>query len=247
MSDKNHSPIRINRYISDKGISSRREADRLINNGKVLINGRVAVLGDKVSDSDTVTVDGKVLPRKREKDIIIAYNKPVGVECTTDTRVADNICDAVAYPERIFPIGRLDKMSEGLILLTNMGEIVNKILRSENNHEKEYIAYLNQPINDHALGRMREGIWLNMDSSGEDKESTLRTKHAKIERLKTDCIRIILTEGKNRQIRRMLEVFDVRPKRLKRIRVLNIELGDLPRGKWRTLTKQEEKKLLEAL
>src|SRR5262245_43005520 len=135
--------IRINRFVSDKGLCSRREADKWIEEGRIRINDKVAVLGDRVKDGDTVKVDGKPIASRREKNIIIAYNKPVGIECTTNQNVEDNIIDAVKFDERVFPIGRLDKMSEGLILLTNVGELVNKVLRSENNHEKEYIVYLN--------------------------------------------------------------------------------------------------------
>lgn len=230
--------VRINRYISDKGICSRREADRAIEEGRVEINGRVAVLGDKVSDQDLVKVDGKAVPKKRQKDIIIAYYKPVGVECTTNQDVEANIVDAVGLEDRVFPIGRLDKMSEGLILLTNLGEIVNKILRSENNHEKEYIVYLNNPVRDETLEVMRKGMLL--DVGGEE----VHTKSCVVERIRRDCIRMVLTEGKNRQIRRMLEKFDLRAKRLKRIRVLNIGLGDLAPGEWRDLTAKEKTILL---
>lgn len=233
--------VRINRYISDKGLCSRREADKWVEAGRVTINKKVATLGDRVLESDTVKVDGKAIPKKRAENIIIAYNKPVGVECTTNLEVPENIIDAVGFEERIFPIGRLDKMSEGLILLTNVGELVNKVLRSENNHEKEYVVYLNNPITDAALEKMKKGLWL--DIGGE----RLKTKECVVERIRTDCIRMVLTEGKNRQIRRMLENFDIRAKRLKRIRVLKVSLGDLPPGKWRYLSAREKSSLMSLL
>lgn len=233
--------VRINRYISDKGLCSRREADKWIEAGRVTINSKVATLGDKVRESDVVKVDGKAIPKKRESNIVIAYNKPVGVECTTNLEVPENIVDAVGFEERIFPIGRLDKMSEGLILLTNVGELVNKVLRSENNHEKEYIVYLNNPISDLALEKMKKGLWL--DIGGE----RVKTKECVVERIRKDCIRMVLTEGKNRQIRRMLEKFDIRAKRLKRIRVLRVSLGDLAPGKWRYLSAREKSSLMSLL
>jgi 23S rRNA pseudouridine2604 synthase len=196
---------------------------------------------DRVLEGDKVKVDGKLVASKRESNIIIAYNKPVGIECTTNQNVEGNIIDAVNYEERIFPIGRLDKMSEGLILLTNIGELVNKVLRSENNHEKEYIVYLNNDITDEVLETLKEGMWLEV--GGE----SVKTKKCVVERIRRDCIRMILTEGKNRQIRRMLEQFDLRPKRLKRVRVLKVELGDLAPGKWRPLTAREKSSLMSLL
>lgn len=233
--------IRINRFISDKGLCSRREADKWIADERVSINGKIAVLGDRVLEGDKVKVDGKPVASKRESNIIIAYNKPVGIECTTNQSVEGNIIDAVNYNERVFPIGRLDKMSEGLILLTNIGELVNKVLRSENNHEKEYIVYLNNDISDEVLESLKEGMWLEV--GGE----SVKTKKCVVERIRRDCIRMILTEGKNRQIRRMLEQFDLRPKRLKRVRVLKVELGDLAPGKWRPLTAREKSSLMSLL
>lgn len=233
--------VRINRYISDKGVCSRREADKWIEAGRVSINGKKATLGDRVLETDVVKIDSKAIPQKRENNILIAYNKPVGVECTTNQEVEDNIVDAINFGERIFPIGRLDKMSEGLILLTNLGELVNKVLRSENNHEKEYIVYLNNEISDAAIERMKKGLWLDIG------EERVKTKECKVERIRKDCIRMVLTEGKNRQIRRMLEKFDLRAKRLKRIRVLRVGLGDLAPGEWRYLNAKEKSSLMSLL
>jgi 23S rRNA pseudouridine2604 synthase len=241
MSDSKKDGVRINRFISDKGLCSRREADKWIAEGRVSIGGKVAVLGDRVTDPSKVKVDGKLIPSKRENNIIIAYNKPVGIECTTNRSVKENIVDAVNYEERVFPIGRLDKMSEGLILLTNVGELVNKVLRSENNHEKEYIVYLNGPVSDQTIAKMKKGLWLEV--GGEE----IKTKECVVERIREDCIRMILTEGKNRQIRRMLEQFDLRAKRLKRIRVLSVKLGDLPPGQWRPLNPKEKSTLMSLL
>jgi len=233
--------IRINRYISDKGVCSRREADKWIESGRVFINGKKATLGDRVQESDTVKIDGKAIPKKRETNVLIAYNKPVGIECTTNLNVENNIIDAINFEERIFPIGRLDKMSEGLILLTNLGDLVNKVLRSENNHEKEYIVYLNNDISDEAIEKMRKGVWLEIA------DERIKTKECVVERIRQDCIRMVLTEGKNRQIRRMLEKFDLRAKRLKRIRVLKVGLGDLAPGEWRYLTAREKSSLMSLL
>ncbi len=233
--------VRINRYISDKGVCSRREADKWIESGRVFINGKKATLGDRVLDGDTVKIDGKAIPKKRESNVLIAYNKPVGIECTTNQSVENNIIDAINFEERIFPIGRLDKMSEGLILLTNLGELVNKVLRSENNHEKEYIVYLNNEITDEAIEKMRKGVWLEIANE------RIKTKECVVERIRKDCIRMVLTEGKNRQIRRMLEKFDLRAKRLKRIRVLKVGLGDLAPGEWRYLSAREKSSLMSLL
>ncbi|MEZ4815586.1 MAG: pseudouridine synthase [Bdellovibrionota bacterium] len=233
--------VRINRYISDKGLCSRREADKWIEAGRVYINSKKATLGDRVLEGDIVKVDSKPIPQKRTQSIVIAYNKPVGVECTTNLNIEDNIIDAIAFEERIFPIGRLDKMSEGLILLTNVGDLVNKVLRSENNHEKEYIVYLNNEITDSAIEKMRKGMWLEI--AGE----RVKTKACVVERIREDCIRMILTEGKNRQIRRMLEKFELRAKRLKRVRVLKVALGDLAPGKWRYLSAKEKTALFSLL
>lgn len=220
--------MRINRYISDAGICSRREADRLIEEKKVTINGKVAELGSSVEPGDEVKVKGKLV-KERKKDIYIALNKPVGITTTTDKRDKDNIIDFINHTERIYPIGRLDKNSEGLILLTNNGDIVNKILRSENHHEKEYIVKVNKPITNEFLEGMANGV----------KILGTVTNKCKISKISDNVFRIILTQGLNRQIRRMCEVFGYRVITLERIRILNIRLGKLKTGTWRNLTNRE--------
>jgi 23S rRNA pseudouridine2604 synthase len=229
--------IRINRFFTDNGVMSRREADRAVTEGRIKINDRVAVLGDKVGPEDTISLDGRNVQTGRKRPVILAYNKPVGVECTSDQRVENNIIDAVDYPERVFHIGRLDKYSEGLILLTNMGDIVNKILRSRYEHEKEYIVDTDEPISDRAIATLAGGIRLDDG----------KTKPCEVERLNQRRIRLILTEGRNRQIRRMIQHVDLKVVRLRRIRIINIELGKLPVGEWRKLTKDETQKLLQSL
>lgn len=220
--------VRINKYLSENGICSRREADRRIEEGRVTINGVKAVMGSKVLPGDRVAIDGKVLKDKPEP-VYIAFNKPRGVVCTTDLREPDNIIDFIGYEERIFPIGRLDKFSEGLILLTNDGDIVNKMLRSVNNHEKEYVVTLNRPYENDFIRRMAGGLPV-LDRI---------TKRCKVTPVNDQTFRIILTEGLNRQIRRMVEYLGYHAVRLKRIRIMNINLGDLPPGYWRDLSEEE--------
>lgn len=220
--------MRINKFISEKGICSRREADRLIEQRHVTINGKIAEIGSIVSADDVVKVDGKPL-KSTEEFVYIALNKPVGIVCTTDARERDNIIDFMNYPKRIFPVGRLDKASEGLIILTSDGDIVNKILRAGNNHDKEYIVRVDKPIT--------QGFIKGM--SGSVKILGTTTKKCKVEMLTKYTFRIILTEGMNRQIRRMCEVFGYQVLKLKRIRIMNINLGNLPTGAWRYLTKEE--------
>lgn len=221
--------IRINKYLSETGYCSRRGADKLIDAGKVFVNGQKAELGTKVEEGDEVAVDGKVISKKEEEFVYIALNKPVGIVCTTDTRVEkDNIVDFMNYPKRIFPIGRLDKPSEGLILLTNDGDIVNKILRARNHHEKEYIVTVNKPIDKKFVDQMSNGIPI-LDTV---------TRKCFVEKIDSHTFRIILTQGLNRQIRRMCEFLGYRVRKLKRIRIMNIEL-DTPVGKWRYLTNTE--------
>ena len=220
--------VRINKYLSENGLCSRREADKLISDGHVKINGKVAEMGAKVLPGDAVTLNGKTLSANPEP-VYIAFNKPRGVVCTTDSREPDNIIDFIGYEERIFPIGRLDKFSEGLILLTNDGEIVNKILRSVNNHEKEYIVTLNTSYDNDFIKQMSNGIPV-LDRI---------TKRCKVLPINEQTFRIVLTEGLNRQIRRMVEYLGYHPVRLKRIRILNIKLDDLPPGYWRYLTEDE--------
>lgn len=228
---------RINKYLSEAGYCSRRAADKLIEKNRVTINGKVPEMGTKVQAGDVVAVDGKPVSNENVKNVYIALNKPVGIVCTTDSGVEkDNIVDFVNYPERIYPIGRLDKGSEGLILMTNDGEIVNKIMRSRNDQGKEYIVTVNKPITKDFIGKMGDGVPI-LDTV---------TKKCEVEQISEKVFRIILTQGLNRQIRRMVEYFDYRVVQLKRIRVMNIEL-DLPVGKWRHLTKDELKTLGELI
>ncbi len=220
---------RINKYLSEVGYCSRRAADKLIEQGRVTINGQVPEMGTKISENDVVRVDGKLLSEPKEKNVYLAFNKPVGIVCTTDTGVEkDNIIDYINYPTRIFPIGRLDKPSEGLIFLTNDGDIVNKILRARNNHEKEYLVTVDKPITTDFLVKMRGGIPI-LDTV---------TRKCEVHVVSTYQFRIILTQGLNRQIRRMCEYLDYRVKKLKRIRIMNVHL-DLPTGEWRDLTQEE--------
>jgi 23S rRNA pseudouridine2604 synthase len=220
---------RINKYLSEAGFCSRRAADKLLEEGRITINGKIPELGTKVSDEDVVEVDGKPIRETEEEPIYIAFNKPVGIVCTTDTkREIDNIIEYINHPKRIFPIGRLDKPSEGLILLTNDGDIVNKILRGKNNHEKEYLVRVDKPLNTKFLEKMRNGVPI-LDTV---------TKKCEVERIDDMTFRIVLTQGLNRQIRRMCEFLGYEVKKLKRIRIMNIKL-DLPLGKWRNLTEDE--------
>lgn len=228
--------MRVNKYIAESGFCSRRQADELIKEKRVTINGQVCQLGSTVKPGDVVAIDGKPIKTK-EKKVYIALNKPVGIECTTDRRVKENIVDFVGHPQRIFPIGRLDKDSEGLILLTNDGDIVNKILRSENNHEKEYIVTVNKPIDDEFIKAMSSGVEI----------LGRKTKPCKVYKLDKNTFRIILTQGMNRQIRRMCQALGYRVLRLKRIRIMNINLGLLKVGHWRNLTKKELDTLMKLL
>jgi 23S rRNA pseudouridine2604 synthase len=225
--------VRLNKYISETGVCSRREADKWIEAGRVTCNGEPAVLGTRVSDGDEVRVDGKLVGIKK-RQIYIALNKPVGITCTTEAHIEGNIIDLIGHAERIFPIGRLDKDSEGLILLTNNGDIVNEILRSENNHEKEYIVTVDRPITDLSLRMMADGVKI----MGEI------TKPCKVSRVNAKTFRMILTQGMNRQIRRMCSALGYRAQRLQRVRIINIDLGALNPGKWRELTDAEVAGLL---
>tara|TARA_Y100001978_G_scaffold19204_1_gene15036 strand:+ start:1211 stop:1933 length:723 start_codon:yes stop_codon:yes gene_type:complete len=230
--------IRINKYLSEVGYCSRRVADRLIEEGRVTINGRIPEMGTKVEEGDQVEVEGQIIEKStKPKKLYLAFNKPVGIVCTTDKKVeANNIIDFINYPTRIFPIGRLDKPSEGLIFLTNDGDIVNKILRARNNHEKEYIVRVNRPINRGFIQSMSNGVKI-LDTI---------TKTCFVEQVGPKEFRIILTQGLNRQIRRMCESLGYRVKSLKRIRIMNISL-DIPKGKYREFTKEELLKLNELL
>jgi len=224
---------RINKYLSEVGYCSRRAADKLINEGRVTINGVVPEMGTKISSADEVRVDGELISEAKAKPVYLAFNKPVGIVCTTDTGVEkDNIIDYINYPKRIFPIGRLDKPSEGLIFLTNDGDIVNKILRARNNHEKEYLVTVNKPITNNFIQKMRNGVPV-LDTI---------TRKCKVEQISKNKFKIILTQGLNRQIRRMCEFLDYRVVKLKRTRIMNVEL-DTPVGKWRNLTDRELKEI----
>ena len=221
---------RINKYLSEVGFCSRRAADILIEERKVTINGEIIEIGSKVEEGDQVEVEGqKIINPTKQKNIYLAFNKPIGIVCTTDRRVEpDNIIDFIKYPKRIFPIGRLDKPSEGLIFLTNDGDIVNKILRARNNHEKEYIVSVNRPINKDFIQSMSNGVEI-LDTI---------TKNCFVKQLGQKKFKIILTQGLNRQIRRMCESLGYRVRSLKRVRIMNIKL-DVPTGKYREFTKEE--------
>jgi len=225
--------VRINKFLSEIGYCSRREADKLIDSKKISVNGKVISMGTKVFPSDKIEIDGIEIEKKNEKKIYIAFNKPKGIVCTTNTKVEkNNIIDFINYPKRIFPIGRLDKLSEGLILLTNDGDIINKILRSRNNHDKEYIVMLNKTIKDDFIKKMSNGIPI----------LGRKTKKCFVKKIDNNKFKIILTEGLNRQIRRMCEYLNYRVVKLKRVRIMNINL-DLDIGKYRLLTGSELKKL----
>ncbi|MCH8538246.1 MAG: 23S rRNA pseudouridine(2604) synthase RluF [Alkalimonas sp.] len=227
---------RLNKFISETGICSRREADRLIEQGQVTVNGRVAETGMTVTAADDVVVSGKPL-RAKPKAVYLVYHKPVGITCTTDTAVAGNIVDAVKYPARIFPIGRLDKPSSGLILLTNDGDIVNKILRAGNAHEKEYLVSVDKPITRGFIERMAAGVPIL---------GTV-TKPCVVKQTGPSSFSIILTQGLNRQIRRMTEFLGYEVTRLKRIRIMTIQLADLKPGQWREVSTEEFKMLSDLL
>ena len=233
-------PERINKYLSSHGVCSRREADRMVAEGRVLVDGKTAVMGEMVDDSNTICIDGRQISSASPEQIIIAFNKPVGIVCTTtDRHNKNNIVDYIRYPERIYPVGRLDKESDGLILLTNDGDMMDRILRSVNGHEKEYIVSVNRPINDTFIKRMSEGIYL------EELERT--TKKCVVRKVSDRTFRIILTQGLNRQIRRMCDALGYKVTKLTRIRIMNIELGELAVGQYRELTESEVTVLKEQL
>ena len=223
---------RINKFLSESGYCSRREADRLIAEGRVTINGAVPEMGTKVFDTDEIRVDGKLIRENRDKPVYLAFNKPTGIECTTNQSVRNNIIDYINFPERIFPIGRLDKASEGLIFMTNDGDIVNKILRARNNHEKEYIVTVDRPITDRFIEKMGNGVPI-LDTM---------TRKCKVQQISKYIFKIVLTQGLNRQIRRMCEYLGYEVTALKRIRIINISL-DIPVGRYRDLTEAEIKEL----
>ena len=225
--------VRLNKYISETGVCSRREADKWIEAGRVTLNGAPATLGHKVAAGDEVRIDGNLVGAKK-KAIYIALNKPVGITCTTEAHVADNIVRFVGHSERIFPVGRLDKDSEGLILLTNDGDIVNEILRSENEHEKEYVVSVNRPITDLSLKMLASGV----------KIMGMTTKPCRVERVDAETFRLVLTQGLNRQIRRMCSALGYRVRRLQRVRIISIHVGALRAGEWRYLSDAEVAGLL---
>lgn len=230
------SGTRLNKAISDSGYCSRRQADGLIEQGRVTINGEKAGLGDRVQPEDRIEVDGKLITAN-EQLVYIMLNKPVGITCTTDQRIKGNVVDFIGHPQRIFHIGRLDKPSEGLLLMTNDGDIVNKILRAGNKHQKEYLVWVDRPITDEFIRRMGSGVPI-LDTI---------TKKCEVEKISRNCFRIVLVQGLNRQIRRMAEYFGYEVTRLKRIRIMNLTLDNLPVGKWRDLTEKELAQLLEGL
>ena len=232
---ENTEPVRLNKYLSDAGFCSRREADRLIEAGRVSIDGCAAVMGQKVEKGQKVLVDGKEI-KPQEKMILIAFNKPAGVECTSASDNPDNIIDYINYPERIYPIGRLDKPSTGLILLTNTGELVNGILKGSNYHEKEYVVSVDRQITAQFLEKMRAGVRL---------DDGVVTRSCSVKQTGKCTFNIILTQGLNRQIRRMCSALGYEVTSLHRIRVMNIKLGDLPEGKYREVTEPEVRKLIE--
>ena len=229
--------IRINKYLSEAGICSRREADVLVERGQVTVDGKTAENGTRVHAGQKVVVSGKEIKRD-DNQVLIAFYKPIGIVCTTDTeREPDNVIDYIKYPKRIYPIGRLDKDSEGLLLLTNDGDIVNKILRAGNNHEKEYEVTVNKPITPEFIRRMSKGVPI-LDTV---------TKPCRIEPISKNSFKIILTQGLNRQIRRMCEYFDYRVVSLKRTRIMHITLDNLKVGEYRHLTATEREKLKQTL
>jgi 23S rRNA pseudouridine2604 synthase len=220
---------RLNKYLSEVGYCSRRAADKLIEQERVLVNGKLPAMGIKVRAGDVIKVDGEIIKKQKKTATYIAFNKPIGIVCTTDTRVEkNNIINYINYPTRIFPIGRLDKDSEGLILLTDDGDIVNKILRSSNNHEKEYIVKVDKPISQTFIKRMSEGIPI-LDTV---------TKACLVKKLSQKTFKITLTQGLNRQIRRMCEYLNYKVENLQRVRIMNIHLKS-PVGAYRDLTKEE--------
>lgn len=243
--------IRINKYLSEQGICSRREADRLLEEGRIRINGHKAQVGERVNEGDRLQIDNEYVNVGKTQEtlpVVIAFNKPRGVVCTTVSQDDSvNIVDYINYPTRIFPIGRLDKESEGLILLTNIGDMVNAVNRSRNHHEKEYIVTCTRRISDDALSKLREGVVIAVPARATDKGfmhdgklyKNVKTAACDVYRIDDRSFGIVLTQGLNRQIRRMCESLGYKVTRLKRIRIMNIRLGTLPSGKYRELSKTE--------
>ena len=232
--------VRLNKFLSEKGICSRREADRLVGEGKVMVNGVCAVMGQKVSSADEIVVDGKKVSTKQVKPVLIAVNKPAGIVCTTARFEGEkNIVDMVKYPTRIYPIGRLDKESEGLILMTNLGDLANEISKASNSHEKEYVVTVNNQVTESFLDKMRRGM--HLEELNADTMPCVCTKTGNRE------FHIILKQGLNRQIRRMCAACGYRVETLKRIRIMNIHLGNIPQGNFRNVTDAEFDKLIKTL
>lgn len=239
-SDDSIKSVRLNKYLSDAGFCSRREADRLIEIGKVTVDDCIAVMGQKVMPGQVVKIDGEVI-NVNDELVLIAYNKPLGIECTTDKRNPDNIVDSINYPSRIYPIGRLDKNSQGLILLTNTGELVNRILKSSNFHEKEYIVKVDKPITTEFIKDMEEGVIIEL----EDGKRKVKTRKCTVKQTDKYTFSIVLTQGLNRQIRRMCKALNYNVMSLNRIRIMNIELGNLPLGHYRNVSKSEIIKIIQ--
>ncbi len=229
--------VRLNKFISEAGVASRRAADKFIEEGRVTINGKPAVLGDRVFEEDTVAVDGKIIEKEVE-DIILVFNKPRGITCTSNPEDKDNVIDYIGYPKRIYSIGRLDKDSQGLLLMTNNGELANQIMRSRGEHEKEYIVTVDKPVDDAFIRGMAGGVPILEDRI---------TKKCFVEKMDDRTFRIILKQGLNRQIRRMCEYFGYDVQRLQRVRVMNIELGNLKEGRYRNISKSEREELYRLL
>lgn len=238
--------IRLNKFLSEAGVCSRREADRMIEEGRITVDGRKAEMGMRVRPDQEIKVGKKVISMEREEEVLLAVYKPEGVVCTTDRREKRNIVDFVGYPVRIYPIGRLDKDSEGLILMTNIGSLVNKMMRSVNYHEKEYLVTVHKPVTDAFLERMAKGVRIRKEEKGEVLLDAM-TRPCQVEKLGRCSFRIILTQGLNRQIRRMCEALGYQVTHLKRVRVLNIELKGIRPGTWRRVTDKELKELMELL
>ena len=231
--------IRLNKYLSDAGVCSRRAADKAIEEGRVLVNDKPAEMGMRIGPDDDVVFDGKPVSNADKKPVLIAYNKPVGIVCTAEKREKNNIIDHINYPERIYPIGRLDKDSNGLILLTNQGDLVNKIMRAANAHEKEYIVTVDKDIDSDFINRMSAGVYLD--------ELEVTTRKCQVEKLSKRTFKIILTQGLNRQIRRMCQMLGYRVRSLKRVRIMNIKLNDLQEDTYRDVTEAELKVLNKML
>lgn len=231
--------IRLNKFLSDAGVCSRRAADKAIEAGEVLVNGKTAIMGQRISEGDKVEYAGKLVSNADKKPILLAYNKPAGIVCTAEKREKNNIVDHLNYPKRIYPIGRLDKDSTGLILLTNQGDLVNKIMRAVNAHEKEYVVSVDKEITGDFIKKMSDGVYLD--------ELEVTTRKCKVRKLSKYEFNIILTQGLNRQIRRMCQMLGYRVKTLKRVRIMNINLADLKEDTYRDVTAEEIKVLTSLL